>query len=662
MTFVVLLSTHVFFSCFFSFSTVEFNCRNKKRGEISTKKPKKNKQKKREKKDTRKKKATKKIDTNSSSATHAHELALWERRRRRQKTTTTMRRRARAAVLLRSCVASKRERPPRDVVVANRRTRSGLFASSSSSSSSSSNSADVCVAIGSNLGAKEEERGGGEESNASSSRFQHFHTALRLLEERGFQIKKLAGVYESKPMDTLIENQPKFLNSAVVLGHPREWSILECLKKMKDIEREMGRDVHNTDKGPRVIDLDILFSEKEPMVRYDPPSFSHEKFWLEVPHRRIKERAFVLAPIADLTEKMDFDKNGDVSITMANQMTAMAKLWRKKEKKVLQTTNFEGNEDDVLLQRVVPFKRNMKLEPYEKRSRIMGVLNVTPDSFSDGGVFNTSVSTALRRAEQLVDEGARIIDVGGQSTRPGASRVSAADEIARVAPVLKAICERFKNDPRNVAVSVDTFYGEVVKAADEIGVDIINDVSGGDWDAEMLSAVANTKVPLAYILSHQRGSPDIMDENASYEIGSVAKTVGDEISSQFFQKILPSHISAWRCWIDPGFGFAKSEGQCVELLSDLQEVRASLARNGCGGLAQAPMLVGMSRKRFVGNMIVDEKGEDVPKETRDIASAAAAVVALMNGANAIRAHDVKLHAGVARVADAVATSKSKTNS
>ena len=129
---------------------------------------------------------------------------------------------------------------------------------------------------------------------------------------------------------------------------------------------------------------------------------------------------------------------------------------------MLQTTNFEGNEDDVLLQRVVPFKRNMKLEPYEKRSRIMGVLNVTPDSFSDGGVFNTSVSTALRRAEQLVDEGARIIDVGGQSTRPGASRVSAADEIARVAPVLKAICERFKNDPRNVAVSVDTFYGEVV--------------------------------------------------------------------------------------------------------------------------------------------------------------------------------------------------------
>ena len=191
-----------------------------------------------------------------------------------------MRRHARAAVL-RSCeVASKKRPPQRDVVVANRRTRSGLFASSSSSSSSLSNSADVCVAIGSNLGAKDEEGGGGggeEESNASSSRFQHFHTALRLLEERGFQIKKLAGVYESKPMDTLIENQPKFLNSAVVLGHPREWSILECLKKMKDIEREMGRDVHNTDKGPRVIDLDILFSEKEPMVRYDPPSFSYLK-------------------------------------------------------------------------------------------------------------------------------------------------------------------------------------------------------------------------------------------------------------------------------------------------------------------------------------------------------------------------------------------------
>ena len=466
-------------------------------------------------------------------------------------------------------------------------------------------------------------------------------------------------------MDTLIENQPKFLNSAVVLRHPREWSILECLGKMKDIEREMGRDVHNTDKGPRVIDLDILFSEKEPMVRYDPPSqpssfaSSYEKFWLEVPHARIKERAFVLAPIADLTEKMSFDKSGDVSITMANQMTAMAKLWKEKER-IMLANNFEEN--DVLLQRVAPFKRNMRLEPYEGQAKVMGVLNITPDSFSDGGVFNTSVSTALRRAEQLANEGARIIDVGGQSTRPGASRVSAADEISRVAPVLQAICERFKNDPRNIAVSVDTFYGEVVKVADKIGVDIINDVSGGDWDEEMLSAVANTKVPLGYILSHQRGNPEIMSKNASYPVGSVAKTVGDELASQFSRKVSPAGISAWRCWIDPGFGFAKSEKQCVELLSDLRDVRASLAKNECGGLASAPMLVGMSRKRFVGNMLGDEKGKDVPKEARDVASAAAAVVALMNGANAVRAHDVKLHADVAKVTDAVTSAKEKMRS
>ena len=175
-----------------------------------------------------------------------------------------------------------------------------LFSSSSSESSSSSTSgkfADVCVAIGSNLDVRE-----GEDAD-SSSRFQHFHVALRLLQERGFEIKKLASVYETKPVDTLIENQPKFLNSACVLRHPREWSVLECLGKMKDIEREMGRDVYNTDKGPRVIDLDILFSEKEPMVRYDPPPFpssssssltSYEKkFWLEVPHGRIKERALV---------------------------------------------------------------------------------------------------------------------------------------------------------------------------------------------------------------------------------------------------------------------------------------------------------------------------------------------------------------------------------
>ena len=117
--------------------------------------------------------------------------------------------------------------------------------------------------------------------------------------------------------------------------------------------------------------------------------------------------------------------------------------------------------------------------------------------------------------------------------------MSAADEIARVAPVLEAICERFKNDTRNIAVSVDTFYGEVVKVADAIGVDIINDVSGGDWGEGMLSAVANTKVPLGYVLSHQRGNPQVMSKNASYPVGSVAKTVGDEIASQYLRKVLP---------------------------------------------------------------------------------------------------------------------------
>ena len=132
--------------------------------------------------------------------------------------------------------------------------------------------------------------------------------------------------------------------------------------------------------------------------------------------------------------------------------------------------------------------------------------------------------------------------------------MSAADEIASVAPVLRQYANVLRMIREILPFQVDTFYGEVVKVADAIGVDIINDVSRGDWDAGMLSAVANTKVPLAYVLSHQRGNPQVMSKNASYPVGSVAKTVGDEIASQYFQKILPSHISGVAMLDRPGSG------------------------------------------------------------------------------------------------------------
>ena len=526
-----------------------------------------------------------------------------------------------------------------------RRSFSRTHASSWSSLDSSLDSSDdskrsrICVGVGGNLG----------------DRLQNFAKTLDLLSQNGFDLVKAASLYETKPED--VEDQPRFLNSAVVLTHSNRWTIRECLRKLKDIEREMGRDVENTTKGPRPVDLDVLFSEKTPLFRGKSGVGRSEKRSLsiasnddldvEVPHPRIKERPFVLAPIADLSPKEEFDKNGDVSITFVNQMIAATKIWR---------TRFCGEETLMgtdVIQRVAPFKRNFPLEPYEGESKVMGVLNVTPDSFSDGGMFNSSVETALRRAEQLASQGARIIDVGGQSTRPGASKISASEEISRILPILKVIVERFKNDPRNIAVSVDTFYGEVVRVADEIGVDIINDVSGGDWDDDMLSAVSNTSAPLAYIVSHQRENPEIMGKNAFYDTGCVAKTVGDEIASQFHRKISPARIVPWRCWIDPGFGFAKSSEHCEELLSNLKDIRKSLHANGCAGLAKAPMLVGMSRKRFIGNMLAKTKGsvDTISFEERDNASAAATVVALMSGANVVRAHEVRKHVEAARVTD-----------
>jgi len=253
---------------------------------------------------------------------------------------------------------------------------------------------------------------------------------------------------------------------------------------------------------------------------------------------------------------------------------------------------------------------------------------------------------AVRHAREMVAAGATIIDVGGQSTRPGATRVSAEVESSRVIPVVRALAQAFR-EREDVYISVDTFYGAVASAAADAGADIINDVSGGAWDPAMLPTVARLEKPLPYVVMHVRGDPNSMQsaKNTTYD-GHICDEVGDGLLVTA-RRCVEYGIEPWRLWIDPGIGFAKTGRANIELLRDLPRVRSRLAPLG-GALMNAPMLVGASRKRFLGEI----SGRSEASE-RDAASVAALVAAVRGGADVVRVHNVALSADAARVADAL---------
>ncbi|MBD2040479.1 dihydropteroate synthase [Microcoleus sp. FACHB-672] len=267
------------------------------------------------------------------------------------------------------------------------------------------------------------------------------------------------------------------------------------------------------------------------------------------------------------------------------------------------------------------------------RTYLMGVLNVTPDSFSDGGSFNT-LAAAVAQAQELADAGADIIDVGGQSTRPGALEVSVEEEIERVVPVVRELRKAAGSTALNeVPISVDTARSQVAQAAVAAGADIINDISGGTFDPQMLPVVAQLGVPV--MLMHIRGNPQTMQKLTNYQdlIGEIS-----EFLTQRIDAAIAAGIKRSRIIIDPGIGFAKNYAQNLEILRQLP-VFQSL---GC------PLLVGPSRKSFIGHIL------DQPEpKARVWGTAAACCAAVAGAADILRVHDVREMRDVCRVADAI---------
>lgn len=264
---------------------------------------------------------------------------------------------------------------------------------------------------------------------------------------------------------------------------------------------------------------------------------------------------------------------------------------------------------------------------FSKKTYIMGILNVTPDSFSDSGRYFRK-SAAIKRALRLIEDGADIIDIGGESTRPGSEPVPDAMELRRVLPVVEVLSKESK-----IPISIDTYKSEVAKRSLDAGASMVNDISGLRADPGMAAVVSQYKVPV--IIMHIKGAPKNMQKNPVYR--ALIPEILDYLKGSI-DIAIKSGIKEDKIVVDPGIGFGKTFEHNLDIIHNLHEFT----------LLGKPLLIGPSRKAFIGKIL-----GGVPPEDRLEGTAAAVAISIMNGANIIRVHDVKEMVRVAKVADAV---------
>ncbi len=274
-------------------------------------------------------------------------------------------------------------------------------------------------------------------------------------------------------------------------------------------------------------------------------------------------------------------------------------------------------------------RREISLE----KTLVMAILNITPDSFSDGGRF-FSVDDALRQAEKMIADGADILDVGGESTRPNSARVTVEEEIRRVVPVIEAVAKRF-----DVPVSIDTSKSEVAAEAVSAGAEIINDVSGLRFDEKIAEVAARHKTGL--VLMHLRGDFETMHQQTP--VSDILKEVSNGFR-QSLEKAEKFKIEKERIVLDVGIGFSKTFEQNLELIAKLDKISAEFP--------EFPLLVGASRKSFIGKIL-----GDAPADERLFGTLAANALAVWNGAKIIRVHDVKETVDTIKTVEAIKDQK-----
>ncbi|MGM8213018.1 dihydropteroate synthase [Virgibacillus sp. W0430] len=268
-------------------------------------------------------------------------------------------------------------------------------------------------------------------------------------------------------------------------------------------------------------------------------------------------------------------------------------------------------------------KTRTKTFNLRSRTHIMGILNVTPDSFSDGGSY-VNIDDAVKQARKMESQGADIIDIGGESTRPGHEKVTVTEELARVLPVIEAVKKQV-----NVPISIDTYKAETARHAIEAGADIINDIWGAKADPEMAAVAATYEVPI--ILMHNR-----MDQKYESLLGDMQADLQRSI-----QMAIEAGVRRDNIILDPGIGFAKTMEHNLQVMNGLEELVA----------LGYPLLLGTSRKSFIGHVL------DVPAEARDNGTGATTCLGIAKGVHIVRVHNVQMHYELARMMDAMLKGK-----
>lgn len=418
------------------------------------------------------------------------------------------------------------------------------------------------------------------------------------------RLGRISAVYETAPWGP-VQDQPNFYN--ICAAAETDLAPLALLDFVKKLEERLGREVTNR-WGPRLIDIDLLLYGETIMVT--------ER--LRLPHAQIADRAFVLVPLAEIAPDLVHPGDGRSVGEMAAVVDASG------VRRLLEPLDLQ---------------RRGKLFAWGARTFVMGILNMTPDSFSGDGVLKEAdaLTAAAAQAAEFVRDGADIIDIGGESTRPGSTPVSAAEELERVVPAIRAV----RSVLPDVLISVDTYRAAVAEAALAAGADWVNDVWGLRMDGAMGAVVAAAGCPV--VLMHNRSQPK--DAAQSERLGG--RYVGvkyDDLIADVKAELqasvdlaLGAGVAAEKIIIDPGVGFGKTVKQNLRLVNELDAFR------GMG----YPILLGTSRKSFIGYTL------NLPPEERMEGTAATVAIGIARGADIVRVHDVRPLVRVVQMTDAL---------
>eukprot|EP01133_Synstelium_polycarpum_P014976 gene14976-17710_t len=458
----------------------------------------------------------------------------------------------------------------------------------------------VYLSIGSNIG----------------DRFNNIIAALAELSKFAL-VQTTSFMYETPPSYFL--DQPSFFNCCCKISttlNPQD-----LLTKLKGIEETLGRQ-ENFRNGPRIIDLDIIYYNRI-VLKTDN---------LEIPHKMMWERDFVLIPLSDIAPNFI---HPTLHITTSQMKMNLGKI-------------------------ASGFKQIMRVGEsiweMGKKTMIMGILNATPDSFSDGGLY-LKPDSAVSQVAKLIADGADIVDIGGQSTYPGAPQITPDEEMSRVLPVIKMIREAHPTFP----LSIDTYHASVARAAIQAGANVINDVTGGTRDPEIISVAREFRVPI--IINHGRPTPQFLQQQQQAQQGpdSQAHSIDNSspdiiaIVSNYFKErvetLVSSGLHLWQIILDPGLGFSKTYEQSIDLV-----------RRGSELMAQGfPLLIGPSRKGFIGATLAKCESSTVVPDAKSVrrlwGTAACCCISAGWGVNIIRIHDVSEIKDTILIADNVYKSR-----